>query len=653
MEQLQKILAYKFWIVSGIAGILPIVGWWMATAGYSNEIKTRTDAINTAFSGASATGPNDKWIKPLQQLNSQEEQLVGLTGNGLWENQKSLMTWPESQQEQLQNLPFRAEIDPTIRTRYRITYPEERDKLYQIVSPVDLDTGEGLVDMSEELIPDEGWARSQIPPNSYEMWTSQEDIWLVRELLEAVARVNSNAEATNQLDSKIKQIVRLELRGGSPKTAGAQPAAGGAPPGVQGGAPPGMHAAGGVNPMMAAMMANAGKNGPPGVMGGAGGANTGASFDPTEEFGPETGTDASAPKAAGAPGAPAVGGAPPGPPGPPAGHGAAGPPGMMPGMNAMGAPGAGGPRKRYIEETKRYRTRGFYMEVVIDHRALPELVGELVSSKWPLKIVRVQQADNDTSDVSESSVGSAMANMGSAGVAARPTGGLGGGHAAGGAPPSAAPRTPMGSAAMPRTPMGLARPGNAASEGELAFDPSAAMNDPYLVQVAICGVFTLYLPPEAATGQPGAPGAPAAPGTPPATGAAPATSGTTGTPAPMGTAPATPMNTTAPAAPGTSAAAPGTPATPAAPKAAAPGTPPATTAPMPETPPATPAGNGTLPAGGNAPNPAAPANPAPVPAAPASGTPAPATPPAGTPAAPAASGQPSTTPPAAPAEKKG
>src|SRR4051812_21581467 len=96
MDKLKPILAQKFWILSGLCMILPLTGWWLATAGIAKEIDERTKTIDAAFKGIPSPGPNDKWTQRVKALNVQEEQNVLQTGDYLWNNQQPLMQWPEA-----------------------------------------------------------------------------------------------------------------------------------------------------------------------------------------------------------------------------------------------------------------------------------------------------------------------------------------------------------------------------------------------------------------------------------------------------------------------------------------------------------------------------------------------------------------------------
>lgn len=594
MDKLKPILAQKFWILSAVCLLLPLTGWWLATGAMALEYTTRTKAIDDAFKGIPQPGPNQKWTDRVLALNTEEEQMVKQTGEYLWTQQLALMVWPDIVKEGVEKVGFQGEIAAKTRGEYRYAYEQELIDLHQIVSPFDATTGEGLVDFPIELIPTLSWGTSPIPPSTVQMRDSQEDIWLYRTLLQGVANINEQFGCDSIVNSKIKQILMIELRGGTPGGAAAAAEAAGAAAGGMAGAEAGAMP-GGAGAMPGAMPGGPGMGGGmSGLMGGgqSGGADTlKASFDPAEQFGSDEVAAASAEGGAG--GADPMAAAPAGP------GGAGSMPGG-PGMTGMGMQGGGSTvKKRYIEETPRFKTRGFYMELVLDHRILPEFIAELSDSKWPLRVIRVQQVDLDLSEIGSSAVG--VSGPGAMGGSARGAGSMPG--AMPGAMRSASPaRSPgvmagagVGRGVSPRPAGGLRAGGLEGGGVESTLDLQSAMTDPHLVNVALSGIITLYLPPEAAAAaQPGAEGAPAATPaagdptaatTPPAAGAT--ASGTAPDPAaatdPAAVSPAAPAGAPAATTP------PAADAKPAEAETAKPETPPAapasTTTPAPATPP--------------------------------------------------------------------
>ena len=149
-----------------------------------------------------------------------------------------------------------------------------------------------------------------------------------------------------------------------------------------------------------------------------------------------------------------------------------------------------------------YKTRGFYLSVVMDHRKVPTLISELTSSAscaWPVEIVRVQVTRIFDDDVE----GSAGGTMGG-GFAGNPFG------QAGSKKPI--PKGPMGIDGPILGGAGAGAPVNnpQADAAQAALDN--ALQDPFMARVALCGIITLYteVKPDPSLLPPAAPSGPAA-----------------------------------------------------------------------------------------------------------------------------------------------
>ncbi|MBI5757370.1 MAG: hypothetical protein HZA46_02485 [Planctomycetales bacterium] len=488
MDKLKAALVYKFWMLLAVALIVPLVGWWMATSAISAQVGDRITKVNSAFTGLTASGenPNDKWTSQIKRQMGVQETAVQQAHQFLFEAQKSLLTWPVGLSWQSGTIPTESQITQKDIDYYRNLYDNLILEVHQIPSPIDPTTGTGLVNFPFDRLPHEDY--TSFPPSRLQIIETREDMWLFSTLLTAIARVNEREEAKTQLEAPVRQILKIELRGG--KSRGPSGLGGGTAVGQGGmpatGAGPGGAGALGMMPSMGAMGGGAGgghgDGGRGSMMGGAGGGGggpTNVEFDPTEDFGSDSD--------GGVGGGGQMGSMPPG-----GGGVAAGP------ASGHGGGGGGGARgkNRYLEENSKYKIRGFYMSLTMDHRKLPDLLVELSNSPWPIRVMRVQQADMHMQDLAAADgIGGAGAGAGYSGIP--------GGFAAGGG--FGAPNVRTGGAGpMPGEGGGVAAGGS-----------MSALDDPFLVQVAFCGFFTIYKPPA----------------TPPSTGATP-DGGSPGTPAP-------------------------------------------------------------------------------------------------------------------------
>ncbi|MFO0979152.1 MAG: hypothetical protein U0996_22270 [Planctomycetaceae bacterium] len=677
MDKLQPLIKHRYWICFGLSVIFVIVGWWMASGAIATEIENGRKAVDGAFSKAKqgANDPNAKWVEAADERNKQDTAAFTAASTELRERQQNARQWPEAVRDEMKGIPYQGPITNQIsREKWASVYKDEIDSLLQIVKP--FENGEGLVVVTSDRIthkPFEKWKFG--PPQSKEIWDSQEDIWLLRSLLTSIASVNG--DATRITEASVREIQRLWLRGGDP--AATPSAAGGA--GGMGGMGGGMSGMG--EGMMSGNTGGMSLGGDPSASGSGGGAAAGASF-PGKEFEGTSGGDILAEEFgadssnAGLGGGGALGGGGGGGimGSAPAGKGSFASDMMGGGMMGGGESAAASTEeKRYVHEVEgSYKTRAFLLDVMVRDDKLPELLAALTDSDFPVEIVRVEiNATPGAGGAAPGGMGgmSTMSGMGGssmedpgpglapssgmgmgAGMGLSGAGGMGMGMGGGKGmmPPAGGPGMGLG--------LGPGMAGGAFGAGGGMGSPTGmealqiAMSDPLLISVRIGGLMTLYqsaqesdaaeqseaaaatevTPPPVTPENGGAPSTAPTDGTTPAPGAAP---GDTTTPAPSenggaptpadGAAPADANGTGTenPAAPG---AAPGTaPAEPGSPAAdpANPGTP-AGQEPNPADPAPAPAPAGTATPGGENPAPAGDgASPAPMPAAPGSNAPAP------------------------------
>lgn len=597
MDKLQPLIKHRYWICFGLSVVFVVVGWWMASGAIALEIEDRMKKVEESFTKATqgATKPNKSWVEAAKKENEADTQSYDRASKQLLQRQKNARKWPDALVNSMKGISYRQDLkDTTTRARWASIYRDQIEQLLQIVKP--FKDGEGLVLVDTNKIshkPFNSWRTSR--PSSTEIWNCQEDIWLLESLLKSIARVNEGA--TRLTESQIRQIFKLQLRGGDRNAA----PAGGAAAGGMGGM-----SMSGAEGMGAAYMA--GGMGVGGEMGVGGG---GASY-PGKEFEGSAGTDILTEEfgafSAGGAGGMGMGGM--------ATMGSMGSMAMSGGAEGMAGGAAGGApaeEKRYVDggdgdTTLGYKTRAFLLDVMIRDDQVPNLLASLTNSDFPVEIVRVEIVSKLTPSkgaggmtggpgMGEMGIGSEMAGgmtgmsemtgaaEGGGYVAEDPYAGTGGFGGEGGLLGSGgADYDPSalagGSAAMGMAPgmsgLGVAGGGAQGAKGKEVIQ--AAMNDPLLVLVKIGGLMTLYQSaqeanaeattaetdqastPAAAPDAGGATAAPGAEGTTPVDGATPAE----GTTPAEGAAPAegtTPAEGAAPAE-GTAPAPTGDPGAP-------------------------------------------------------------------------------------------
>ncbi|QDT42724.1 hypothetical protein Pan241w_28120 [Gimesia alba] len=502
MDKLKPILVHKFWIILFIALLLPVIGWSMATGSLAKEIDERKAAIDKAFTDAQVppNPPNETWSSALKEINKEKEKYIGQSHKYLWDKQKSLFVWPPDVTPLMKNTPYRGEISRVPRNLYRSAYKFEILRAHKLANPFSLKDGTGTVDISPNTIPHvplDKW--KTLPPTSEEMWDAQEDVWLVSSILEAIAEVNKGA--ANISESPVRQIIQLELRGGTVGDDGSAPAGDGSMGDMDG-----MAGMAGMDSGGFGGGGGGGRAGMTDAMGG-GAMQIDVDMDLTKIFGNDV--DGSA------------GG------GDDSGDVMAESAGML-GGGFAGGQGAQNLKRYYHEdEALPYKTRAFYIKAVIQSSKLPHLLAQLSSMPWPAEIVRVQRADMFDDNLTPiASLGGTTGRRGAspmggdAGFSA--DSGFGGTEFGGGRPGGGS-----GFSAEAGGQPGMGQPG---LENKGLLD--AALSDPELSVVTIAGLMTLYKPYEPPEGEmvaeaegtnPNNPGQPAADAATPAGDAANAT----------------------------------------------------------------------------------------------------------------------------------
>ncbi len=390
MDKLQPLIKHHYWICFGFALIFTVMGWFLASGALGEAITARETAVKASFSEAksNADAPNSRWVEVAKQKNEADAASFKTASTQLRERQKSARQWPAKVSEKMKGISYQDQIkDQLTRELWASIYGTEIEEMLKIVRPFQVETGEGLVVVDSNRIthrPYRSWTTR--PPESKEIWDAQEDIWLLRSLLNSINNVNGNAERITE--APVREIYRLTLRGGDRNATPAAPGAGG-----------GMGAMGGMGGMgeMTGAAAGVGGGDAGAGMGGGGsiGSYPGKDFEGNaggDILGEEFGADASA-AASGGGGGGIMGGMP--------GKGGMGSMGMSE-MGAMGMGAGGGDagagggaaateEKRYVDEiADSYKTRAFLLDVRVRDDKLPELLASLTDSDFPVEIVRVE-----------------------------------------------------------------------------------------------------------------------------------------------------------------------------------------------------------------------------------------------------------------------
>ncbi len=477
MDKLQPLITHKFWIFFAIALLLPTIGWWMGTGQLIAQIDEQEAKITKTFNEVPKTSaPNSTFAKELKKINDKERMRLAEAAELLQGTQHGLRVWPKEIAHRMRDIPYLGEIkDLVARGAYRDVYFKAVERLREIVDPFDPETNQGKVILDDGAIPAVSPDRWQFfSPTSQEMWEEQEDLWLLKELLVSIAAVNEGS--TTITESPVREIVEILLAGGDRSALDQEGGTGGKGKGEGPGAA-GMSAG-----MMMPGYSDSGAGNRGLGRGGPGRNSAGIDFPLEDVFGPATlrATEGQATSTED--------------------------PADAEPHEMSGGPGGAQAKKlkRYVddEEGVPFKTRGFKLTVVMDHRKLPDLLVHLTNSKWPVQIERVHQASLNRDD------GGGTRNQRQNPMAGR-FGSRQDFRSAGG------PEESMDAAAFegPDAEFRGAAGGAAGGRGRmLGNSVAAAMADPFLARVVLAGLMTMYDPPKAqkqATGQPSEKAAPA------------------------------------------------------------------------------------------------------------------------------------------------
>jgi len=429
--------------------------------------------------------------------------------------------------------------DPAISRRvpidYRRDYPQEVRRVWLLADPIGKAADPipptaakkvwfPLDDMPQ--VSSEKWRN--LPPSFIEIWNSQEDLWLLEQILLAVQRTNSSSSSIT--DSFVRQIQEVALFGGDR----VKPNEGGGGAAASGNGALGGGGAGALS-MPKGFPTNAGRGQGHRVP-------TSARFNLAEEFKAKGLTSKSGKTASSMPDPTVMG--------------------SGPGSNNSGAPAADDlnvDENRYITVADAYRTRGFQLVVTVHQQYVPDLVRELLNSQYPISIIRMEQTALHPDEPDGSSTDT---RSGPRLAAAQPAGpGAGGAFPAGQAPTELTETGAAPVVGAEEDPFG-GEEGATTTKSVTNEAVSAALEELDLVEVMIVGELYLYNPPPVPEGDPTAttdngaePPAASAPEAalvqpeetetaPPAAVTEPATDPNPATPESTTPAPATPESTT-------------------------------------------------------------------------------------------------------------
>ncbi len=364
MDKLQPVIKHRFWILAALVPPLCIFGYYSA----NGAMKEATAAREAALDGLSipdGTGPNPTWTDAdkggLQVINAEYKAAVDAEFVRVWDEQQERMTWPPSMQRYVPDT-YRGEFPNEAGFTYNDEYADLIAALHESVEPITADRrGKGFsgkVWIDQKLIPRHEFGVLSV--ESDKIWDAQEDLWYLQLLFDAIRNVNRSSE--NAAKAAIRRVYKVDLLGGTGESSVKASAGPSGMPGM-----PGMHDA--AMPMMEMQIGSSNQ----GTRSTGGLSAPRVGFDPAEEFGSDVKQSSQSSSSSGDPAM------------------------EMPPMMTAGNRGAASQERiRYIklDESAKYRERGFYLSVLIDQKKIADFLVELSNADWPIRIVRFHVGPN-------------------------------------------------------------------------------------------------------------------------------------------------------------------------------------------------------------------------------------------------------------------
>jgi hypothetical protein len=210
MEQLKKAWVYRFWIVVGIVVIMPIVGFFVDTSSLAKNAKQQEDKLKSKkqqLEGAlKGPHPNEKWSAGVEVLKKSLSEQVDVAWVDLYERQAKIMTWPEAVRDVYVQAGPDGDVGPDVKLDYQKLYRAQIDELFVRVK------AGTVVEIPKAAIITKfrpSWLSASAPPTVAQAWLAQEDVWLLRAILDVIGRANK--ESTKVNDSPVKRILDIEI----------------------------------------------------------------------------------------------------------------------------------------------------------------------------------------------------------------------------------------------------------------------------------------------------------------------------------------------------------------------------------------------------------------------------------------------------------
>ena len=189
---------HHFWLLQGVIALGLVLAWFGLMVSVPDEIAAKGDdnlkkkkTLDAAKAQSRAT---------LFEYDKRKLELFNLRGQrwkDMWEIQKEMYEWPavlgEDQLAKVQGLTFGDNIsNASLLEAFKTQLGKEYENLAKAIAPMQFNNGWQAV-----LRHVAAW---RLTPESEEVWLALEDLWVQREIVQTVAKINEKAAKFDQLN---------------------------------------------------------------------------------------------------------------------------------------------------------------------------------------------------------------------------------------------------------------------------------------------------------------------------------------------------------------------------------------------------------------------------------------------------------------------
>jgi hypothetical protein len=239
---------HHFWPLAALVALIGVYAWFSGTAAYDAEFVRNRGVITGAFGQLQTIGanpPNASFTQRLQEFQNKQIQSTLAAWQTLYDQQKDVLKWSFAH-DRLAHLKPDEEIPEGVRQMY-VNYFRGKSgvfpKLFETVKPLRRETVAepanaaanqrqpnlaqraaaqqqrkqeekwiGIVEWPDSerdaIVARYDWEKA---PTSTQVRVAQEDYWVYKALLEAIAETNNSVGANTHHNAAIKRIDRLAI----------------------------------------------------------------------------------------------------------------------------------------------------------------------------------------------------------------------------------------------------------------------------------------------------------------------------------------------------------------------------------------------------------------------------------------------------------